>query len=166
MGKINGGITRRKFLATTGGATIFVSGYYLLPITRQEDDHASDGKELIEKKVDVWVRLMSDDRVIIYTPAAEMGQGSMTSVPVILAEEMDADWSKVTILSSPVEAEIYGVGWRPGGRKNMTTAGSRTIRSFYQPMREAGAQIRGALLQNAAEKWQVRYSVSQSLLWE
>ncbi len=98
---------------------------------------------------------MSDDRVIIYTPAAEMGQGSMTSVPVILAEEMDADWSKVTILSCPVEAEIYGVGWRPGGRKNMTTAGSRTIRSFYQPMREAGAQIRGALLQNAAEKWQV-----------
>ncbi len=51
MGKINGGITRRQFLATTGGATIFVSGYYLLPITRQEDEHAYDGKELIEKKL-------------------------------------------------------------------------------------------------------------------
>jgi isoquinoline 1-oxidoreductase beta subunit len=155
MEKNTNRITRRKFLATTGGATIMIGGLYLFPSCRPQNGQASDGSELIEKEVTVWVRIASDDQVIIYTPAAEMGQGSMTSVPVILAEEMDADWSKVTILSSPVEAEIYGVGWYPGGSKNMTTAGSRTIRSFYQLMKESGAQIRGALLQNAAEKWQV-----------
>ncbi|MFY0654613.1 MAG: xanthine dehydrogenase family protein molybdopterin-binding subunit [Cyclobacteriaceae bacterium] len=148
-------ISRREFLATTGGATILIGGYCLIPGCKQKDGNLSGEPEPIKKEVSVWVRLMSDDRVIIYTPAAEMGQGSMTSVPLILAEEMDADWSKVTILSSPVEAEIYGVGWRPGGAKSMTTAGSRTIRSFYQLMREAGAQIRSSLIQNAAEKWQV-----------
>ena len=148
-------ISRRQFLATTGKATIMIGGLYMLPGCRQNKGQIGDNSELIEKEVNVWVRLMSNDQVIIYTPAAEMGQGSMTSVPVILAEEMDADWSKVTILSSPVEAEIYGVGWYPGGTKNMVTAGSRTIRSFYQLMREAGAQIRSILIKNAAEKWQV-----------
>ncbi len=149
------GISRRKFLATAGGATIMIGGFYLFPGCRQNVGKALDESEPIEKEVTVWVRLMSDGQVIIYTPAAEMGQGSMTSVPLILAEEMDADWSKVKILSSPVEAEIYGVGWYPGGAKNMTTAGSRTIRSYYQLMREAGGQIRRALLQHAAEKWEV-----------
>lgn len=156
MGENKKGISRRQFLTATSGVTIMVSGYYLMPGMLIKDGKASPNAELVEKKVDVWVRLMSDDRMIIYTPAAEMGQGSLTSVPVILAEEMDADWSKVTILNSPIDAEKYGVGWRPGGRKNMVTAGSRTVRSYYQPMREAGAMIRQALLQNAAKKWQVK----------
>ncbi|WP_221412735.1 xanthine dehydrogenase family protein molybdopterin-binding subunit [Fulvivirga lutimaris] len=147
------GMSRRQFLATTGGATFFIGGYCLLPGCTT--DSGAEAKEVLKKEVNVWVKLASDNQVIIYTPAAEMGQGSMTSVPLILAEEMDADWSKVKILSSPVEAETYGVGWYPGGNKNMTTAGSRTIRSYYQLMRETGAQIRASLLQNAAEKWQV-----------
>jgi isoquinoline 1-oxidoreductase beta subunit len=147
------GMSRRQFLATTGGATIFIGGYCLLPGCTT--DSGAEVKEVLKKEVNVWVKLASNNQVIIYTPAAEMGQGSMTSVPLILAEEMDADWSKVKILSSPVEAETYGVGWYPGGNKNMTTAGSRTIRSYYQLMRETGAQIRAGLLQNAAERWQV-----------
>jgi len=148
-------ITRRQFLTATGGVTLLVSGYYLLPAMTGKYDKKIQEGELVEKRVDVWVTIMSDDQVIIYTPAAEMGQGSMTSIPAILADEMDADWNKVSILNSPVDAEVYGVGWRPGGTKNMTTAGSRTVRSYYQPMREAGARIRKALLQNAAQKWQV-----------
>lgn len=155
MGENQNTISRRHFLIATGGATIFVSGYYFMPKLFGSEANSSMDAELIEKKIDVWVRLMSDGQVIIYTPAAEMGQGSMTSVPVILAEEMDADWSKVSILSSPVDAEKYGVGWYPGGDKNMVTAGSRTIRSYYLPMRETGARIRKALLQNAAQKWNV-----------
>ena len=155
MGENKKGISRRQFLTATGGVTICISGFYVLPGLFNNDGKASLEGELIEKKVNVWVQLFSDDRVIIYTPAAEMGQGSMTSIPVILAEEMDADWSKVTILSCPVDAETYGVGWYPGGTKNMTTAGSRTVRSYYQVMRDAGALIRLALLQNAANNWQV-----------
>lgn len=155
MGKDKKNISRRKFLLATGGATIFVSGYYLLPSIITKNGKITPDRELIEKKIDLWVRLISDGSVIIYAPAAEMGQGSMTAIPVLLAEEMDADWSKVTVVSSPVDAQKYGIGWYPGGTKSMITAGSRTVRSFYRPMREAGALIRQALLINAAEKWQV-----------
>ncbi|MFY0687425.1 MAG: xanthine dehydrogenase family protein molybdopterin-binding subunit [Cyclobacteriaceae bacterium] len=146
-------ISRRKFLITTGGATIFISGCFYSSRTEQ----LSADSKLVEKQINIWVRILSDNTVVIYTPAAEMGQGSLTSVPMILADEMDADWSKVKILSSPVDAEKFGVGWYPGGTKNMTTAGSRTIRSYYQLMRETGAQIKGALLRNAANKWDVNF---------
>jgi isoquinoline 1-oxidoreductase beta subunit len=146
-------ISRRNFLSSAGGATIFIGGSCLVPGFGSKG--TLEDKKLVEKEVSVWVRISSDNRVIIYSPAAEMGQGSLTSVPVILAEELDADWNNVKILSSPVEAEVYGVGWYPGGARNMTTAGSRTIRSFYQLMREAGAQIKMGLLQNAAGHWKV-----------
>ena len=93
MEKYKKGINRRKFLATTGGATIMIGGFYLLPGCKQKNGPTSGDSKLLEKEISVWVRMTSDDQVIIYTPAAEMGQGSMTAVPVILAEEMDADWS-------------------------------------------------------------------------
>lgn len=148
-------ITRRQFLATTGGATVMAGGLFFISSCVKNNKSAAVS-ELTEKQVNVWVRITSDNKVIIYSPAAEMGQGSMTSVPVILAEEMDADWNNVMILSSPVEAEKYGVGWYPGGAKSMTTAGSRTIRSFYQIMREAGAQIRKGIIQSAAKEWKAK----------
>ena len=154
MEEVKKGISRRNFLFTAGGVTIGISGYYLFSGISGSKSNV-DWNEIESRQIDAWVKITSDERVIIYTPAAEMGQGSITSVPGRVAEEMDADWDKVTVLSSPVDAEVYGVGWYPGGRKNMTTAGSRTVRSYYQPMREAGAKIRRTLLQNAANIWKV-----------
>ena len=91
----------------------------------------------------------------IYNPAAEMGQGSMTSLPLLFAEEMDADWSRVRVEFAPQEAEIYGgEGWRPG-TKLMFTVGSRTTNSYYTVMRKAGAQARHVLLYSAAKHWDV-----------
>ncbi|MEP1448938.1 MAG: molybdopterin cofactor-binding domain-containing protein [Paraglaciecola sp.] len=151
-------ISRRQFLATTGGVTIALFGACLFPGCTQQNAQMSGDVEWVEKEVGVWVRLLYDGQMIIYTPSAEMGQGSMTSVPLILAEEMDADWSQVRVLQSPVDAEVYGLGWSPGRDKHMTTAGSRSIRHYYQLMRETGAQIRMAIRQNAANKWQVHVS--------
>ncbi|MEQ9218256.1 MAG: molybdopterin cofactor-binding domain-containing protein [Cyclobacteriaceae bacterium] len=145
-------ISRRKFLTKSGGATIVISGLYLFPGC---GDGSSEDSKILEKEVSVWVRILTNGEVIIYTPAAEMGQGSKTSIPLILAEEMDADWSKVRILFSPVDAETYGLGWSPDQPKHLTTAGSRSVKSYYQLMRETGAQIRTALLLQAAKKWQV-----------
>ncbi|UWX54883.1 molybdopterin-dependent oxidoreductase [Maribacter litopenaei] len=109
------------------------------------------------KKHDItaWVRITEDGQITIYNPAAEMGQGSMTALPVIFAEEMDADWSKVNVEFSPQESDIYGSpGWQPG-TKLMFTVGSRTTNSYYTVMRNAGAQARHVLLHSAAKHWEV-----------
>ncbi|MFQ5982364.1 MAG: molybdopterin cofactor-binding domain-containing protein, partial [Woeseiaceae bacterium] len=89
----------------------------------------------------------------IITPAAEMGQGSMTGVPVALAEELDADWSTVTLEMAPAEPQVFGYDRRGG--KAMRITGSRAIRSYFEQMRLAGAQVRKVLLQAAAEEWGV-----------
>src|SRR5262249_27559663 len=76
-------------------------------------------------------------------------QGSMTSLPLIVAEELDADWSKVRVVAAPPIDAIYG---NPGFGGMMYTAGSNAVRSYYQPLRTFGAQVRRVLLDNAANK--------------
>jgi isoquinoline 1-oxidoreductase subunit beta len=101
-------LSRRSVLGGLGGLT------FCLAI-------GSDGARLVTEaqasamangQVNPWVRIANDGTVTIYTPGAEMGQGSMTSLPMILAEEMDADWSKVALDWAPAEAETYGYDFR------------------------------------------------------
>jgi isoquinoline 1-oxidoreductase beta subunit len=141
-------ISRRSFLGGAAGLTFAVTvgpgrGWLI---------SAAEAKTAVHE-IGAWVRIASDDSITIITPAAEMGQGSMTGVPIALAEELDADWSKVTLEMAPAEPEIYGYMNR--GRKRMQIAGSRAVRSYFQPMRLAGAQARKVLLQAAAEHWGV-----------
>ena len=97
----------------------------------------------------LYVRINSDDTITILSPAAEMGNGSSTALPVILAEEMDADWSKVDIEFSPSDDALYG-NPNPFFHGIMLTAGSSAVAGYYDIMRLNGAQIRKVLLQAAA----------------
>jgi isoquinoline 1-oxidoreductase beta subunit len=106
------------------------------------------------RALSAWVRIAPDGAITIYSPGAEMGQGSMTSLPLILAEEMDADWAKVAIEFAPSDAETYGYGGSDGGR-SMAIVGSRAVRNYYTQLRLAGAQVRKVLLMNAAKIWGV-----------
>src|SRR5207245_7308011 len=90
--------------------------------------------------------------VYIQSPAVEMGQGSLTSLPLIIAEELDADWSKVRVVPAPPDDKLYG---NPGFGGTMLTAGSNAVRSYFQPLRVFGAQVRRVLLDNAARRWSV-----------
>jgi isoquinoline 1-oxidoreductase beta subunit len=99
-----------------------------------------------------WVGIDSDGSITIMSPATEMGQGSLTSLPRILAEELDADWSKVKVVPAPPIGRIYG---NPSFGGMMYTAGSNAVRSYYDPLRMFGAQVRRVLLDNAARRWNV-----------
>jgi isoquinoline 1-oxidoreductase beta subunit len=146
---------RRQFLKSSGGVALFIGASGLLPNLMSCTDSKEVQRQLTKHGVTAWVRITEDGQITMYNPAAEMGQGSMTSLPLVFAEEMDADWSKVNVEFSPQESDIYGSeGWQPG-TKLMFTVGSRTTKSYYPVMRKAGAQSRYVLLHSAAAHWQV-----------
>ena len=99
-----------------------------------------------------WISISTDGTITIMSAATEMGQGSMTSLPLIIAEELDADWAKVRIVPAPPLDTIYG---NPGFGGMMYTAGSNAVTSYYTPLRTMGAQVRRVLLDNAARKFGV-----------
>jgi isoquinoline 1-oxidoreductase subunit beta len=107
------------------------------------------------KALSPWVSIAPDGTISIMTPAAEMGQGSMTSLPLIIAEELDADWSKVHVVPAPPIEAVYG---NPGFGGMMYTAGSNAVTSYFKPLRTFGAQVRRVLLDNAAKKLAVPVS--------
>ena len=94
-----------------------------------------------------WVSIAADGTITILSAATEMGQGSMTSLPLVIAEELDADWDKVKIVPAPTLEKIYG---NPGFGGMMYTAGSNAVTSYYKNLRLFGAQARRVLLINAA----------------
>ncbi|MCH8059010.1 MAG: xanthine dehydrogenase family protein molybdopterin-binding subunit [Proteobacteria bacterium] len=141
-------ISRRHFLGGAAGLTFVISigpkGTWLV---------ADAAAKAPEYAIGAWVRITPDNQLTIITPAAEMGQGSMTGVPIALAEELDADWSTVTLEMAPADPATFGYNRRGG--KVMRITGSRAIRSYFEQMRLAGAQVRKVLLQAAAEEWGV-----------
>ncbi len=141
-------MSRRGFLGGTAGLT-FVVAYGAKGLSLISEAQA----KAAGREIGAWVRIMPDDSITIITPVAEMGQGSMTGVPVALAEELDADWDRVTLEMAPAEPETYGYSRR--GRKSMGIYGSLAVRSYYTQMRLIGAQVRKVLLHAAAKEWGV-----------
>jgi isoquinoline 1-oxidoreductase subunit beta len=99
-----------------------------------------------------WVTIGEDGTVTIVPPAVEMGQGVQTALPLILAEDLDADWSTVRVAPTPDDDKVYG---NPAFAHRLTTVGSFAVTGYYEPLRLAGAQARAVLLANAAAAWQV-----------
>ena len=141
--------SRRRFMTGAAGLTFGVAaaspGLHELVIGAAE---AATGSS----KINDWVTVFTDGTVVIQSPAAEMGQGSLTALPLIVAEEMDADWSKVRIVAAPPNNQIYG---NPVFRYLQYTAGSATVTGYFTNLRQFGAQVRYVLLDNAAQRWGV-----------
>jgi isoquinoline 1-oxidoreductase beta subunit len=132
---------RREFFKVSGGLT------FAFAFPNLTEANAA------EKAINAWVRIAPDGTVTILSTGAEMGQGSMTSLPLILADEMDADWSKVKIEWAPADPAMYGYTFQ--NAKGMAIVGSRAVMLYYNDLRLAGAQVRKVLLLNAGEKWGV-----------
>jgi isoquinoline 1-oxidoreductase beta subunit len=99
----------------------------------------------------VWVKIGSDDRARIMLPQLEMGQGVMTSMPMLVAEELDLDWNRITTEWAPADPR-YG---NPGFGGQQLTAGSNSVRGYWKILREAGATARAMLVTAAAQTWNV-----------
>ncbi|MDB5551770.1 MAG: Isoquinoline 1-oxidoreductase, partial [Rhizobium sp.] len=100
--------------------------------------------------LNAFIRIAPDGTITIVSPAIEMGQGVSTALPLIFAEELDADWSKVAIETAPV-AEVYN---HPV-RQTQVVVGSLTIRGYWMAARTAGAQARQILIDAAAVRLDV-----------
>src|SRR3989449_1474313 len=148
-------VTRREFMVGAAGLTFGV----LLPGCAGLRSMEPQGAMLAlaapatsAQAFNPWVSIATDGAIYIQSPAVEMGQGSLTSLPLIVAEELDADWAKVRIVPAPPDDKLYG---NPGFGGQMYTAGSNAVRSYFQPLRTFGAQVRRVLLDNAARRWNV-----------
>src|SRR5690348_7675669 len=138
---------RREFFKTSGALSFAIAlgaeGLRLM----------GEAQAATAQNINAWVRIAPDGTVTILTAGAEMGQGSMTSLPLIVADEMDADWSKVQLEWAPADPSTYGYSAR--GSQMMLIAGSRAVMSYYDQLRVAGAQVRKVLIASAAQKWNV-----------
>jgi isoquinoline 1-oxidoreductase subunit beta len=142
VARLNTPLSRREVMIGAAGLSFaFALG--------SKADAATLATEGSGKALSPWVSIAPDGTITIMSAATEMGQGSLTSLPLILAEELDADWSKVKIVTAPPVEAIYG---NPGFQGMMYTAGSNAVTSYYTPLRRFGAQVRRVLLDNAARK--------------
>jgi isoquinoline 1-oxidoreductase subunit beta len=135
-------ISRRAFLVSSGAAAVAVAFGSFKSAFAQAKEMSPNG----------WVRVGTDNVVTIYAPAAEMGQGVMTAMPLLIAEEMDLDWNRCRVEQAPYNPKVYG---NPMFGGNMLAGASRTTRGYYEIMRLAGMQAREIMIQNAARKLDV-----------
>jgi len=141
-------VSRRQFLQMTGGGAGLMIGMQFMPGSALAFKSYPTGAEGMPNKTvinpHVFVNIESDGTVILTAHRAEMGTGSRTSVPMVLADEMEADWSRVEIVQAEGDEPKYG---------NQDTDGSRSLRHYIQPMRQMGASVRHMLEQAAAKNW-------------
>ena len=101
---------------------------------------------------DAYIRIDGQGKVTIVSPMIEMGQGTYTSLPMLVAEELDADMASVSVAISPPSDKLYG---NPLLGNAQITGGSTSVRGFYLPLRKTGAAARVMLIAAAAETWGV-----------
>ncbi|MBS7546488.1 xanthine dehydrogenase family protein molybdopterin-binding subunit [Ancylobacter oerskovii] len=137
-------LSRRSFLVTAGGLGIAVAFGSQADLARGA---ATAPVALGEFRPNAWVTIAADGTISIIAPAVEMGQGITTTLPLLVAEELDADWSRVRVVQAPSDAETYG---NPGFYGIQLTGGSESTRGYHSLLRLTGAQTRLMLMAVAA----------------
>jgi len=138
------GLSRRNFLGLASGAA-FVFGFYL-PLRK-----TSEAAERAGYAPNAFIRIDSQGEVTLIMPQVEMGQGVYTSLSMVMAEELDAEWSRVRVEHAPADVKHYANPMLG----DQATGNSNSIRAFWKPMRQAGARTRACLVEAAARSWGV-----------
>src|ERR1700723_4499245 len=139
-------LSRRSFLLQAGGVSIAL-GLRSHSVEAFAEQVAEMPQQSKLRRPNAWVTIGTDDLITLISPVSEMGQGVMTSIPLLIAEEMDADWQKVRIQQAPMDAKAYG---NPKFGGIQTTGGSQTTRAFFDTLRLVGAQTRNILVASAS----------------
>ncbi|WP_404938766.1 xanthine dehydrogenase family protein molybdopterin-binding subunit [Pseudomonas sp. JDS08PS003] len=142
-------LSRRSFLkgVSATGALVLAASWGWQEAFAEDNKFGADG--MPHGWVDdpkVYVSIASDGSVTVICNRSEMGQGVRTSLSMVVADELDADWAQVKVKQAPGDEARFG---------NQDTDGSRSMRHWYEPMRRCGAAARTMLEQAAAEQWQV-----------
>jgi isoquinoline 1-oxidoreductase beta subunit len=147
MEKINTSLSRRSFLKSSllasGGLMISFSG---LSNYRQDDKINDISLSEDWNEITGYIKITGENVIKILNPNPEFGQNVMTSLPMIIAEELDVDWQKVIVEMGPHDNTKLGPQF---------TGGSNSVRMYWKPLREAGAAARHVLQQAAAQTWNV-----------
>ncbi|MGY3031396.1 isoquinoline 1-oxidoreductase beta subunit [Bradyrhizobium sp. USDA 4354] len=141
----------RRALLTGGLAGGFLLAFHL-PL-RAAVNEPVQPRDTTEGKFapNAFIRIDATGRTVLMMPQVEMGQGTYTSISAVLAEELDADWSKVEVQHAPPNDKLYG---NPTFGLQVT-GNSNSIRAWWLPLRKAGATARAMLVQAAASQWGV-----------
>jgi len=153
MSKVKTGMGRRSFIknvSLAGGGLLI--GFNWMACKRAAEE---SGKEMALEMPDEWFEMngylkIGDNGVVtIYSPNPEIGQNVKTSMPMLIAEELDVDWNNVIVEQAPLNTDIFS---------RQIAGGSQAIRQSWEPLRMAGATARQMLLTAAASQWEVPVS--------
>jgi CO/xanthine dehydrogenase Mo-binding subunit len=135
---------RREFLkAAAISSAALVIGFHLPSAALANSSDEQEKKPV--NPFNAWVRISPENQVTLILGKSEMGQGIMTALPMILAEELSLDWTKVKIDQAPTNPKVYDLG----------TGGSGSVAGSWMPLRQAGAAAREMLITAAAARWNV-----------
>jgi isoquinoline 1-oxidoreductase beta subunit len=139
-------VSRRDFLKTstqTAGALILG---FCLPTHGQVQEPASGGLFKVFRP-NAWLRITADNQIYVLVEKPELGQGSRTYTPMMIAEELEVDWSAIHVEQAPTIPSIY---------QGLRTGGSGGVANMFTPMRQVGAQAREMLITAAAQQWKAK----------
>src|SRR6476660_7535354 len=153
--RLRAGVSRRTFLvAGAASSRGLLLGFYLPQ--RVIAEAATEGTNVFGPNAFVHIR--PDNSVTLVMPQVEMGQGTYTSMSMLIAEELEVDLAKVTPEAAPPNDKLYGLpllGFQ-------VTGGSTSVMGFWEPLRRVGATARIMLIEAAAEQWNVDPSLCRA----
>src|SRR5229473_2924522 len=140
-------LSRRQFLS----ASAMLGGGLLIGF-RTGAAHAAEGAAGATFTPNAFIRIGADGQIVLTMPYVEMGQGTYTSIPMLIAEELEVDLKQVRLEHAPPNEKLYG---NPLIGGIQATGNSNAIRAAWQPLRQAGATARTMLIAVAAKRWKV-----------
>jgi isoquinoline 1-oxidoreductase beta subunit len=139
--------SRRSFLKVSGlaGGGVLI-GFNLFSACKSDTEMPKEISELNFNDFNAYIKIADNGKVTIFSPNPEIGQGVKTSMPMIIAEELDVAWEDVYVQQAPLDTENY---------VRQVAGGSQSIRASWEPLRQTGASARQMLINAAAAGWEV-----------